>query len=293
MKTLKFAIAFAICAATTAMVYAPAFAQTAQQSRTIPVTFTGYVANDVTDEIRIRMPDGSYAPFTGAVPDYPYRQGDPVTISFNAVVPTAAAYAAGGALQNAASADGIYRISVRNPYYSGGSGPFGIGNSTIADDGAGPIRPIDTFGQPTNTRMTLVYDAIADSYSIDFSNGSFLSSAHSGPSYVFDAATQTLSLCQGPACGDPEQNARFTLAGNATQIAANNIGINGSAPGTGPQSGSRTGLFNLLFSGSWNLPSYGSGPIDVPEPGSMILFGGGAAFLVRRRRLAKRKSTTA
>lgn len=291
MRTLKLIIAFAVSAVTMAALHAPVFAQTAPQSRTIPVTFTGYVANNVTDEIRIRMSDGSYAPFTGSVPDYPYRQGDPVTISFNAVMPTAAAYQAGGALQNAASADGIYRIRVRNPFYSSGGGPLGIGNSTTADDGAGPIQPIDTFGQPTNTLMTLVYDAIADSYSIDFSNGGFLSSAHTGPSYVYDAATQTLSLCQGVSCGDLSQNARFALNGNANQISATNIGINGSVPGTGPQSGSRTGLFDLIFSGSWNLPTHGSDPIDVPEPGTVILFGGGAAFLVRRRRLAKRKAS--
>ena len=292
MNKIKFAIVLAVSSATMATASTPAIAQSAPQSRTIPVTFTGYVANNVSNDIRIRMPDGSYAPFTGAVPDYPYRQGDPVTISFNAVMPTAAAYQAGGALQNAASADGIYRISVRNPFYSSG-GPLGIGNSTIADDGAGPIRPIDTSGQPTNTRMTLVYDAIADSYSIDFSNGGFASSAHSGPSYVYDAATQSLSLCQGAACGDPSQNGRFALNGNATQISALNIGINGSAPGNGPQSGSRTGLFDLIFRGSWNLPTYGGGPIDVPEPGSLLLFGGGAAFLVRRRRFAQRKANAA
>ena len=290
MKTLTLAISLAISSAAFTAVNAPAFAQTAPQSRTIPVTFTGYVANNVTDEIRIRMPDGSYAPFTGVVPDYPYRQGDAVTISFNAVVPTAAAYAAGGALQNAASADGIYRISLRNPFYSGGGGPLGIGNSTIADP-SGPINPVDTFGQPTNTRMTLVYDAIADSYSIDFTNGQFASGAYTGPSYLFDSATQTLTPCTGTACG----NGGFTISGNANQLSTSNIGITGTAPGNGPQSGPGTGLFNLLFSGTWNLPSYnaGGGPIDVPEPGSMILFGGGAAFLVRRRRLAKRKSASA
>jgi PEP-CTERM motif len=281
--TLAVAIALSnIAFVTTA---APAAAQSAPQSRTITVTFFGTVTNDVTKSIRIRQADGSYVPFTGAVPDYPYKVGDSVTISFNAVVPTRAAYEAGGALANAASADGIYRISVRNPFYASGGGPLGIGNSTIADP-SGPINPVDTFGQPTNTRMTLVYDAIADSYSIDFTNGQFTSGAYSGPSYLYDAATQTLTPCTGSACG----NGGFSISGNANQLATSNIGITGTAAGNGPQSGPGTGLFNLLFSGSWNLPSYnaGGGPIDVPEPATMILFAGGAAAVVRRRRRALR-----
>lgn len=289
MNKHKFAIAFAISSAAITTVNTPAFAQSAPQSRTIPVTFSGTVTNDVTQSIRIRQSDGSYTPFTGSVPDYPYRTGDAVTISFNAVVPTRAAYEAGGALANAASDDGIYRISVRNPFYSGG-GLLGIGNSTVANP-SGPIDPVDTFGQPTNTRMTLVYDSIADSYSIDFTNGRFGSGNYQGPSYLYDATTQTLTPCTGPACGNND----FSIGGNANQLSTSNIGITGTAAGNGPQSGPGTGFFSLLFSGSWNLPSYnpGAGPIDVPEPGTMLLFGGGAAFLVRRRRLAQRKASAA
>ncbi len=259
-------------------------AQTAQQKRTIPVTFFGMVTNDVTKEIRIRQSDGSYIPFTGAVPDYPYKQGDSVTISFNALVPTRAAYEAGGALAGSASADGIYRISVRNPFYSSGGGVLGIGNSTIADP-SGPINPIDTFGQPTNTRMTLVYDAIADSYSIDFTNGQFQSGAYTGPSYLYDANTQTLTPCTGNACG----NGGFSISGNANQLTTSNIGITGTAAGNGPQSGANTGLFSLIFSGAWNLPTYNAGgPVDVPEPATVSLFAGGAAAVMRRRRRALR-----
>lgn len=284
MKNAIFACLIAATAMGSLAVPAVAIAQTAAQTRTIPVTFFGTVTNDVSGEIRIRQADGSYIPFTGAVPDYPYKQGDSVTISFNAVVPTRAAYEAGGALANAASADGIYRISVRNPFYSGGGGPLGIGNSTIADP-SGPINPIDTFGQPTNTRMTLVYDAIADSYSIDFTNGQFQSGAYTGPSYLYDANTQTLTPCTGNACG----NNSFSISGNANQLTTSNIGITSTTAGNGPQSGPNTGLFSLIFSGAWNLPSYNSGgPVDVPEPATVILFAGGAVAVMRRRRRALR-----
>lgn len=283
MLKLSLAVALTITASAVSPFTTPAFAQTAPQSRTIPVTFSGTVTNDVSQTIRIRQADGSYAAFTGAVPDYPYGAGDAVTISFNAVVPTRAAYEAGGALQNAASADGIYRITVSNPFYSGGSRPLGIGNSTVADP-SGPINPVDTFGQPTNTRMTLVYDAIADSYSIDFTNGQFASGSYAGPSYLYDSVTQTLTPCSGSACG----NGGLSISGNATQLTTSNIGITGTAPGNGPQSGAGTGLFSLIFSGSWNLPSFNpGGPIDVPEPGSVLFFGAGAFAIMRRRRQAR------
>jgi PEP-CTERM motif len=269
-----------------AMPLTDASAQTAV-SRTIPVTFTGVVANNVTNDIRIRQSDGTYAQYTGPVPDYPYRQGDTVSFSFNAVVPTRAAYDAGGPLANAASADGIYRITVSNPFYSGGGAGGGIGNATNSDV-SGPINPIDTFGQPTNTRMTLVYDYIADSYSIDFSNGGLVTGAYSTPSYLFDAQSGALTPCAGFACGERPLNATATFFGTATEISGRNIGINGTAPGNGPTSGSRTGLFDLIFSGSWNLPSYnGGGPIDVPEPATTFFFAAGAAAVMRRRRKVK------
>jgi hypothetical protein len=270
-----------------ASVAAPSSAVLAQAaiSRTIPVTFTGVVTNDVTNEIRIRQADGTYARYTGPVPDYPYRRGDTVTFSFNAVVPTRAAYDAGGPLFNQASADGIYRINVANPFYTGGGGPGGIGNATNSDF-SGPINPVAAFGQPTNTRMTLVYDYVADSYSIDFSNSGLVSGQYAVPSYLFDARTGALTPCTGSACGD---TAASVFSGNATGLSSLGIGIQGIAPGNGPTSGPDTGLFDLFLSGSWNLPTFGggSGPIDVPEPAMTILFAAGAATVMRRRRNAK------
>lgn len=277
----------ALLSATAIAVPSSPVAAQAPVSRTIPVTFTGTVVNNVTNEIRIRQADGTYAPYTGPVPDYPYRQGDSVTFSFNAVVPTRAAYEQGGPLFNQASADGIYRISVANPFYSGG-GTAGIGNATNSDF-SGSITPVATFGQPTNTRMTLVYDYVADSYSIDFSNGGLVTGAYSVPSYLYDATTGTLTPCTGFACGNPDDIGGITFRGNATQISATNIGILGTATGNGPTSGPRTGLFDLLFGGSWNLPTYGSGggPIDVPEPATTFFFAAGAAVAMRRRRKSK------
>jgi PEP-CTERM motif len=255
------------------------------------VTFAGIVANDVTNEIRIRQPDGSYAPFTGPVPEYPYKKGDAVTLSFNATVPTQAFYAAGGPYQGQIAADGIYNINLQAPFFSGGGGPGGIGNVTTPDV-SGPITAAPNSTQPTNTRLTIVYDSNADTYSLQFPtstavNGpaSFVSGAYTGPGYTYDAATGTLASCVGVGCG-PAGSQNFALSGSSdTSISAPIIGIFGTTPGAGAASGSFAGVFNLLFSGSWNLPTFnGGGATQVPEPGMMLLFGGGALALIARRR---------
>jgi PEP-CTERM motif len=287
MRKISIALALAVVGMGSALMSESAVAQGAPQTRTIPVTFTGVVANDVTRTIYVPQPDGTPTRFTGAVPDYPYRPGDTVTISFNAIVPTRAAYEAGGALANVASADGIYRIAVSNPFYNGNSRPLGIGNSTIADP-SGPINPIPTFGQPTNTRMTLVYDSIADSYSIDFgNNGGLLSSAYNAPTYNYDPAAQTLTPCQGTTCAYSDSSflPNTVLTGSATQVVVNRVTVPQSVPNDPFRNGIIAGFFDLFINGSWNLPSYTpGGPVDVPEPAMTLLFAGGAAAVIRRRR---------
>lgn len=262
-------------------------AQSAPVSRTVPVTFTGVVSNDVTNEIRIRQPDGSYAPFNGPVPDYPYKKGDAVTLSFNATLPTKAFYEPGGPYRGQVAADGIYRIQLGStPYVT--PGPGGVGVSAGVDV-SGPIGPASNFGQPNNSRMTIVYDSKADSYSIDFANGGYAGGQFAGPGYTYDSRTGTLANCAGPSCSPvAEDNNLFSIGsgGSSDTLRTTPIGIFGTAGQTNdPASGNRAGLFSLLFSGSWNLPSWsGGGATQVPEPGMMFLFGGGAMALIQSRR---------
>lgn len=259
-----------------------ASAQTSPISRTIPVTFTGVVSSTPGETLVVRQPDGSMAPYTGPLPDYPYAKGDTVSISFNATMPTRAFY--DSVYTGQKSADGIYRITVSSPYYNGGTAPGGIGNSTVAEV-SGAIDPALNAGQPTNTRMTIVYDYNTDSYAIEGS-GSFFSSAYALPGYLYDAAGGAYILCGGaglPSClPSPGFDPVLT-------------GLSGSADGTGlnvanvrvlstdPASGVGTGIFNLSFLGSWNLPQYG-GATSVPEPGMLLLFGAASAMLTMRRR---------
>lgn len=276
---MKYLARFACIAA--AVVSYPAWAQTAPIERTIPVTYTGVVSAIAADTILVRQPDGSLVRYTGPLPDLGYTKGDPVTISFNATLPTRAFYDS-GVYRGQIAADGIYRISVSNPYY-GGSTANGIGNSSVADV-SGPINPELNFGQPTNTRMTIVYDYNTDSYSIE-GNGGFLSSAYAGPGYIYDAATGSYLACGGSVSCRTSQTqdpVLFSLASSGHSITSSNVRIHS----TDPNSGTGTGFFSWLFSGSWNLPQFG-GATPVPEPGMMVLFGGATATLAWRRRRRK------
>lgn len=266
-----------------------AAAQTAPISRTVQVTFSGIVSSTAADTMLVRQPDGSLATFQGQLPPLPYAQGDPISISFNATLPTRAFFDS-GTYQGQIAADGIYRIRVANPYYTGGTTAGGIGNSTSADI-SGPINPALNSGQPTNSLMTIVYDYNTDSYSIE-GGGDFLSSAYSSPGYIYDAASQTYVACSDAlACrtspnSDPILTSFGAGTGNsATTIQSGNIRV----MSTDLTSGTGTGFFSWLFSGSWNLPQFGGGggSTEVPEPGMLGLFGGAAAFLMLRRRRGK------
>lgn len=262
-----------------------AHGQSAPISKTIPVTFSGTVINDVTNQIRIRQPDGTFTNYAGPVPDYPYKVGDKVTLSFNATVPTAAFYAPGGGYNGQVAADGIYRITMGVPAYTGGTGPGGIGNITAMNvNGPAPIQQTQNFVQPTNTAgFVIVYDSNKDSYSLDFRGGQWVSGRYTGPGYVYDAATNALTPCNTGQIGSPRcstlPDTGFSLRGDATTATA------GLFPLVFDQVGNVISQASLMFGGSWNLPTPNPGtPIDVPEPGTLLLFAGGSAFLIRRHR---------
>ncbi|WP_144039816.1 PEP-CTERM sorting domain-containing protein [Novosphingobium sp. TH158] len=264
---------------------AGAVAQTAPISRTIDLTYTGVVSSTAADTILVRQPDGTLATYKGPLPDYPYKAGDPVTISFKATVPTQAYYDS-AAYQGQKAADGIYRITVSSPYYNGGTAPGGVGNSSIAD-ATGPIDPALNLGQPTNTRMTIVYDYNKDAYYIDGS-GDFNSGAYGGVmGLIYNALTaayevcNTETTCRTSASSDP---VLFRLSQNDDgTMTTGNVRI----MSTDPASGTGTGVFSLLFSGSWNLPSFNGGAVQVPEPGMLGMFGLASMALVWRRRRAR------
>jgi hypothetical protein len=129
-----------------------------------------------------------------------------------------------------------------------------------------------------------VYNYNTDSYSIE-SGGNFGSAYYAGPGYLYDAASGSyvacsgISTCTGNAGTDP---VIFNLAGSADGSAISTGGI--TINSNDPTSGTGTGFFSWLFGGSWNLPQFSGGANEVPEPGSLLLFGGATAFIARRRR---------
>jgi PEP-CTERM motif len=257
-------------------------AQTATVSRTVPVTFTGTVSSTAADTILVRQPDGTLARFTGPLPALAYAAGDPVTISFNATMPTRSYYDS-GTYQGQIAADGIYRIRVST---QPGSSLIGNIGQASPSDVSGPIGFASNFGEPAYSAMTIVYDYNADSYSIEGS-GRFFAGAFAGPGYLYDAATDSYIACNGErecagaGLGGPADPVSFTLNGGAdgSTIASSAIRISS----TDATSGTGRGIFSWLFSGSWNLSQFG-GATQVPEPGMLLLFGGASAFVARRRR---------
>ena len=282
--SLRFGIMFA--PVLVAALPAPAAAQ-APQYREIPVTFTGTVTNDVTNSILIRQPDGSSVPFTGPVPDYPYKKGDQVSISFNTILPTKAYYDDPG-YSGQIAADGLYRINVFGPGNTG-TDFFGVAPDF---DVSGPMTPTSNAGQELAVNgMTIVYDANADSYSLDFSNTGWVASLMDAPGFLYDPAFGTLSASRSTCLGGSPSSCPlfgdggFTLTGGAPSAGAA-IPLYTSGAGSYV-----AGLYNLLFSGSWSLPTFGSstgggstGGTEVPEPGMALLFGIGAWAIVARQR---------
>ncbi len=249
-----------------ALLDAPALAQTAPQSRLLTVQFSGVVTNDVHDTIAIRQPDGSFAAYAGPVPAYDYKKGDAVTISFSTNVPTSAYYAANPLVPRAA--DGIYRFFVQGP--NAGTNGFGV---TRNFDVSGRLAPAIDFGIGG---ITLVYDTNTESYSLEFPRGTWGAGNLNGPSYVYDGATGDLLPNRG--------NCFFLGCEGGAQLQGNATEARLTTPVGSSTEPSNVGFFTLLFGGNWNLPVNNGGATQVPEPGMMMLFGGGVALLIRRGR---------
>lgn len=263
----------------------PALAQ-AELTRKVTISFDATVAQGAVETLQVRDASGALSPYTGALPSYPLQVGDRMTFTIEAELPTRAFY--DNYYQGTPASDGLYKLPLVDAAStgSGGSGPFvGISRFTVSD----PLRPTLNFGQPTTARLGVVYDYNTDSYSLDPGVG-FVSGAYGAPGFLYDAATGQFTSCsgaqdcRGSAGVDP---VIFSLFGNAdfSAISANGIRVNS----TDPTSPTGMGFFDLLFSGSWNLPVFGAagtsgGGTPVPEPSMLLLFGAGAGAVFSRRR---------
>jgi hypothetical protein len=272
----------------------PALAQVtpiSTNSNRVQVSFTGTVTNDVTNSIQIRLPNGTVTPYTGPVPEYPYKVGDQVSISFSVLAPNKNYYSS-PAYTGQQAADGLYDITFLQPAFNPPDA-FGVISSV---DVTGPIR--QEALPNTVAGLTLKYDANADTYSLVFANSGWTINGLDTPSYVYNSATGALvssgTSCFGPAC----DGSGTIVRGNGTNASIGS-GVAPTFLGAPPLSnrigdvsepGGIIGFFQSLnLAGGFNLPTFGSGgATQVPEPGMMLLFAGGVGALAARRRRAKK-----
>lgn len=284
LATRKLAV-IAILAASFLLNLVPAQAQILQT--TVPITFTGVVSNAVSDTIMIRQPDGSFVPYTGPVPAYPYDQGTPVKITFNATLPTKEYYAS-PQYKGQIAADGIYRLQLATPSITNTNGLNTI-TTPLTDLGG----PTGTFGQQPTAFINIVFDTNTNTYSLEGS-GKFLAAYYSGPGYRYDGTTGQLIGCSSGAECSNGLPGSFHLTGPGDNL----FRLTGDSTGTQVSTGyipiidditnGIAGYFGLTLKGSWNLPQFGGGATQVPEPGVLGLFGTGVLLLaIRRRRRPK------
>lgn len=265
---------------------APVEAQILQT--TVPITFTGVVSNSVAKTIMIYQPDGSTAPYTGPVPAYPYEKGTPVKITFNATLPTKEYYAS-PQYKGQIAADGIYRLQLATQSIKQSIDGYNTITTPFTDLG----YPTGTFGQSPTAFINLVFDTNTNTYSLEGSGG-FLSAYYQGPGFRYDATTgQLIGCANGNECsnglpgsfhltGPGENYFRLTGDSTGTQIST------GSIPIIDDITNGFAGYFGVTLTGSWNLPQFGGGATQVPEPGMLGLFGGGVLLMTARRRRVRR-----
>lgn len=269
---------------------APAAAQTAPNTKLLRVSFDGLVVDDVKNTIVVRGADGTLRPFTGPVPDYAYSKGDQVSISFDALVPTKGYYDAAGTPK---SADGLYRFTLTGPNGTAGQ----LGNAQAVDvTGAIAADNRVGAGKVGISGLTVVYDANADSYSLELSKDGWRTGGYDAPTYSYDAdsgaLTSRANSCFTPQC----EAADLAFRGDRTRATFGHGG-SGAMRIANAAEPSTAGFFQLALTGLFNLPIFGGSsgggtgnpgdPVSVPEPGTLTLFGLGAAAMAWRRRRSR------
>ncbi len=262
-----------------ALARAQSVAVSAPQYQNVTISFNGVVANDVSRSLTVRQSDGTIAAYTGPVPAFSYAQGQAVTVSFDARLPTKAYFdgllGAGATLP----AGGIYHLQVDN----GAPGTGNLNNATTATI-TGGLHAVSSMGEMPYNRLKLIYDYNTDAYSLD-GTGAFMDTSLLGAGYYYDLASGKVVACT-TACIDPpgQDNGALSLQSGAD---ANTLTT--AFARIYDSMGQAWGNFSMTLTGSWSLPKGGGGAVQVPEPSMLALFGAGVLVPVWRRRRARRK----
>lgn len=253
---------------------------TAQTANYVDLLFKGKVDYVRGDNLSLSNPDGSTTTLSSAVlPDYLIAPGSEVstTFRFDSNDPAFGNSACGGRfslnLQGAGGACSV-ATTVQTPFGNAGFGGSG-------GDARGSIVGLDVLRDPATGAL-----------SVDLPNSSYSFQYVGVNPYYYDSSTGTLSGPTTNGCVNTFNCPAGSGNGSAGQLSfaipiAGDFGKVQPGFNVGYDAGS-AGLFSIIggffFGGASGGGSSSGGPVSVPEPGSLLLFGGASLALARMRR---------
>jgi len=250
----------------------------------VTVNDEGVITSSPTKDIMLRAPGGIIFPYTGPAPDYPFNVGDPIKISFEAIIPSKQAIQS-GIIPTAAN--GIYTFKLTanaadiktDPTLGGFRNIIGNGGLSQATDEQGNVE------SRSNGGLAIVYNAISDSYSIN-SNANDTQFSQKFALGGLDVASLNYNVL--------ENNILVAQLSSLTRGATSWSGLGGGKGSIGVSNAQNVGTthptlaqLSIFFDGAFNV----SGPIpsSVPAPPILLIFGIAIGGLVWQR--AKNPST--
>ena len=253
----------------------------AQTENFVDLQFTGKVDYVRGNNISVRNPDGSTTTLNSAtLPDYLIAPGTEVstTFRFDANAPAFTDSACGGRVSlNLAGPGGggcTVAASVTTPFGNAGLGGTG-------GDAPGSIAGLDVIRDPATGAL-----------SVDIPSGIYSFRYVGVNPYYYDSSTGTVSGPTVNRCVNAFDCPTGSGSGSASQLSfaipiAGDFGKVRPGFDVGYDAGS-AGLFSIIgsffFGGASGGGSSSGGPVSVPEPSMLILFGGASLALARVRR---------
>lgn len=244
----------------------------------VTVNYEGVITSSPTKDIMLRTPSGLIFPYTGPAPDYPFNVGDPIKISFEAIIPSKQVIQS-GIIPTAAN--GIYTFKLTPNEAEIKTDPTLGAFRNIVGNG-GLIQSTDEQGNAenrSNRGLAIVYNAISDSYSVN-SNANdvpfeekFILGGLDAPSLNYNPIENNILVAQ---IGSFGRGATFW---SGKGDGKGSIGVSNAGFPVGQQT--TIAQLSIFFDGAFNVS--GPNPSPVPAPPILLIFGIAIGGLVWRR----------